>query len=107
MRVESLVDMTVNKVQAILTRFQPRDFVDLYFLLREGPEKDLARILGLVRAKFDAGAHPLALARRLVMAREIAELPKMLRPVSLAEIVDFCEAQARALMSLRDDGGHP
>jgi predicted nucleotidyltransferase component of viral defense system len=37
--VESLIDMTVNKVQAILTRQQPRDFVDLYFLLQEGPER--------------------------------------------------------------------
>src|SRR6185312_14892327 len=33
-RVESLLDMTINKVQTILTRFKARDFVDLFFLLR-------------------------------------------------------------------------
>ena len=46
--VESLLDMTVNKLQALLTRFRPRDFVDLYFLLREGPEPDLDRLLDFV-----------------------------------------------------------
>ncbi|HKY38087.1 MAG TPA: nucleotidyl transferase AbiEii/AbiGii toxin family protein [Polyangiaceae bacterium] len=55
LRIDSLLDMTVNKVQAVLTRFRPRDFVDLYFLLREGRERDLSRLLGFVRAKFGDG----------------------------------------------------
>jgi hypothetical protein len=42
--VESLQDMTVNKLQAVLTRNQPRDFVDIYFLLREGPLRELAPV---------------------------------------------------------------
>jgi predicted nucleotidyltransferase component of viral defense system len=93
--VESFIDMAVNKLQAVLTRFQARDFVDLYFLLREGPERDLDRLLDLVRAKFDAGADRLALANRILLARNIAELPAMLRPLSLAELLAFCEEKAR------------
>jgi hypothetical protein len=95
--VESLEDMTVNKLQAVLTRFQPRDFVDLYFLLREGPIRDLAKLLLLVRAKFDAGPHPLGLAARLLLVRELKELPKMRRPLKYAEMVRFFEERAREI----------
>jgi predicted nucleotidyltransferase component of viral defense system len=96
--MESLEDMTVNKLQAVLTRNQPRDFVDLYFLLREGPIRDLNALLGLVRAKFDVGHHPLGLAARLLLVREIRELPRMLRRVTLAELVAFFEERARELI---------
>ena len=44
LRVDSLLDMVVNKLQAVLTRARARDFVDLFFLLREGPEPDLHRL---------------------------------------------------------------
>jgi predicted nucleotidyltransferase component of viral defense system len=96
--VESLEDMTVNKLQAVLTRNQPRDFVDLYFLLREGPLRDVERVLDLVRAKFDVGPHRLGLAARLLLVREARELPKMLRPVSLPELTSFFEKQAQTLV---------
>jgi predicted nucleotidyltransferase component of viral defense system len=94
---ESLEDMTVNKLQAVLTRNQPRDFVDLYFLLREGPLRDLDALLDLVRAKFEVGPHRLGLASRLLLAREVKELPRMIRPVKLAEMTAFFEERARAL----------
>lgn len=100
LQVESLLDMTVNKVQAVLTRFQPRDLVDLYFLLREGPERDVNRLLGFARAKFDTGADRLALAERLLLASSIRELPSLLRPVTIEELVQYFEAQAKALARL-------
>jgi predicted nucleotidyltransferase component of viral defense system len=96
--VESLIDMTVNKVQAVLTRQQPRDLVDLYFLLREGPERDLERLLDFVRAKFDVGAHTMGLVARLLLVHDVRELPRMLRPVALGELVAFFEARAHDLV---------
>jgi len=98
--VESLEDMTVNKLQAVLTRNQPRDFVDLYFLLREGPLRDLGELLDLVRAKFDTASHPVGLAARLLIARELRELPRMLRRVTKAELAAFFELRARELVTL-------
>lgn len=96
--IESLIDMTVNKIQAILTRQQPRDFVDLYFLLREGPESDLDRLLDLVRAKFDVGAHPMGLAARLLLVHDVRELPRLIRPVRIRELVQFFESRAHELV---------
>jgi predicted nucleotidyltransferase component of viral defense system len=95
--VESLEDMSINKLQAILTRNQPRDFVDLYFLLREGPLRDLDQLLSYVRAKFDVAPHRLGLAARLLLVRDIKELPKMIRRVTLKQLVRFFEAEARRL----------
>jgi hypothetical protein len=96
--VESVEDMTVNKVQAILTRNQPRDFVDLYFLLREGPLRNLVGLLDLVRAKFEVGPHHLGLAQRLLLVREVRELPRMIRRVTAADMVAFFEECARELV---------
>lgn len=87
-----------NKVQAVLTRNQPRDFVDLYFLLREGPLRELDALLELVRAKFDVGPHRLGLAARLLLVGDVRELPRMIRPVTRRELVAFFEERARELM---------
>jgi predicted nucleotidyltransferase component of viral defense system len=96
--VESLEDMTVNKLQAVLTREQPRDFVDLFFLLREGPLRDLDRLLTLARAKFDVGPHRMGLAQRLLLVRNIRELPRMIRPVTVDELVQFFEERVREIV---------
>lgn len=98
LRVESLEDMTVNKVQAVLTRTQVRDFVDLYFLLREGPLRDLNALLDHVRAKFDAGPHRLGLAARLLLVREAQQFPRLLRSVTRDELIAFFEDRARELV---------
>jgi predicted nucleotidyltransferase component of viral defense system len=103
LNVESIEDMTVNKLQALLTRNQPRDFVDLYFLLREGPLRDLDSLLSLVRAKFDVGPHRLGLASRLLLVHDVKELPRMIRPVSLRQLVAFFEKLSRDL--IRAEGG--
>ncbi len=87
--VESFEDMTGNKLQAVLTRNQPRDFVDLYFMLREGPLRDLDALLKLVRAKFDTGPHPLGLAARLLLVHQIRVLPQMIRPLTIGELTRF------------------
>ncbi len=70
------------------------------FLLREGPERDLARLLALARAKFDVGASPVTLAERFLAAATIrqADLPKMIRPLTLGELRAFFEDLARGLV---------
>ncbi|HKY35092.1 MAG TPA: hypothetical protein VJN18_04065 [Polyangiaceae bacterium] len=82
----------------MLTRYQPRDFVDLYFLLREGPLRDLDALLSLVRAKFDVGPHRLGLAGRLLLVHDIRELPRMIRPVGLKQLIVFFEKLSRTLI---------
>ncbi len=82
----------------MLTREQPRDFVDLYFLLREGPLRDLDQLLDLARAKFDFGPYRVGLAQRLLLVRDIRELPRMIRPVTLDEMIAFFEERVREIV---------
>jgi predicted nucleotidyltransferase component of viral defense system len=98
LRVDSLVDMTVNKVQAVLTRARERDFVDLFFLLREGPERDIDRLLSFARAKFDVAASTVTLAESLLRVEDMLELPDMLRPVDLDELRSYFVELARELV---------
>ena len=98
LKVDSLLDMAVNKVQAILTRARERDFVDLYFLLNEGPEQDIERLLDLARAKFDVGVSRITLAEQLLRVDMVAELPRMRRPLSLAALRRALVEQARLLI---------
>jgi hypothetical protein len=104
LRVDSLLDHAVNKTQAVLTRARDRDFVDLYFLLREGPEPDIEELLRLARAKFDMGPNRMTAAERLLVATEVTDLPAMLRQVSLKAFHAFFEDLARTLVR-RGPGG--
>jgi hypothetical protein len=98
LRADSLSDHAVNEVQALLTRARERDFVDLFFLLREGPLRDVEELLSLARAKFDVGANRFTLAERLLGAEEIEDLPEMLRPITLEQLKRFYADLARALI---------
>jgi predicted nucleotidyltransferase component of viral defense system len=100
LRADSLLDMAVNKVQAVLTRARPRDYVDLYFLLQVGPERDLDRLLVLARSKFDVGASRISLGEQLLKVSQLREedLPRMLKPIVLAEMRAFIEEEARQLV---------
>ena len=99
LRVDAIEDMAVNKIQAVLTRARERDFVDLFFLLREGPERDVEKLLSLVRAKFDAGPSRVTLAESLLRAEEIRELPEMIRPLTIEELREFFVSLARRLVA--------
>jgi hypothetical protein len=55
------------------------------------------RLLDLVRAKFDVGAHPMGLAARLLLVNDLRDLPRLIRPVTLPQLVEFFEARAREL----------
>ena len=91
--VESLVDLRANKLTCILSRSEPRDLVDLYFLDKAGfpPEHDLA-----IALQKDAGVDPGVLA--WLLSQFPAEpLPKMLEPLTAGELKAFRDKLAERL----------
>lgn len=88
--VESLVDLRANKLTCILSRSEPRDLVDLYFLDLAGypPEQDLP----LALAK-DAGMDPAVLAW-LLAAFPVEPLPSMLEELSASQLKSFRDSLA-------------
>ena len=88
--VDSLLDVCVNKVCAIFGRFpsDPKDFVDLYFILRE-TDYELDYLLTLARQKEAAFEHedgPLGFATNLLDVSENRRLPRMVEPLTASEL---------------------
>ncbi len=94
--IESLIDLRANKLTCILSRSEPRDLVDLFFLDRAGypPERDL----GLALRK-DTGIDPGVLA--WLLARfPVEPLPTMLEPLTVEKLREFRDALAERLKKI-------
>ncbi len=94
LRVDSEEDIASNKLMAILDRFDPKDFVDLYFLLQKF---DLQVIRSNAEKKFNLKIQPLSLGSELSKVRRIEVLPKMLKPLTIEELKDFFSEQIKKL----------
>ncbi len=93
--VDSLENIAVGKLLALYGRAYPRDFVDVYFLLRSGLQ--LEHLLELGKKK-DPGLLEFYLAGmvRQIVNVQIKHLPEMLKPI------DFDDMQ-RFFLKLADD----
>ena len=91
--IESLADLRASKLTCILSRSEPRDLVDLYFLDQAGfpPEKDLE-----IALRKDAGIDPGVLAWLLVRF-PMSPLPQMLQPLTPDELKTFRDTLAERL----------
>jgi hypothetical protein len=93
--IESLADLRANKLTCILSRSEPRDLVDLYFLDRAGfpPEQDLE-----IALRKDAGIDPGVLAWLLAQF-PTQPLPAMLEPLTSDQLERFRDALAERFRS--------
>ena len=85
-RVDSLMDIAANKLMALLDRFDPKDFVDLYFLLQQF---SLEKIKKDAEKKFGIKIDNLFLGSELAKAQRIKALPIMVRPLTVDELKVF------------------
>jgi nucleotidyltransferase AbiEii toxin of type IV toxin-antitoxin system len=83
--IESLADLRASKLTCILSRSEPRDLVDLYFLDQAGfpPERDLELAL-----RKDAGIDAGVLAWLLAQF-PTRPLPAMLEPLTVEQLERF------------------
>lgn len=93
-RTDSLRDVSVNKLMALLDRFDPKDFVDLFFILQEFK---LEEIRAGAEKKFDIKIDNIFLGSEFAKSRNIAALPKMLKPLKIEELKDFFSNKAKEL----------
>lgn len=92
--VDSKYDIAVNKLAAVLDRFDPKDFVDLYFLLQDFSLADLRN--GLEK-KFGLKAEPVFLGSELMKVRRITALPKMIKSITADDLIEFFTSEAKKL----------
>lgn len=92
--VDSLVDISANKITTILQRTDVKDFVDLYFLLKKYTIWDL---LHWSQQKFRMEIDLIWLGSAFLKAEKFDYLPRMLVPLKLSELKDFCKDMAEKL----------
>ncbi|MBU2592305.1 nucleotidyl transferase AbiEii/AbiGii toxin family protein [Patescibacteria group bacterium] len=88
LKIDSLLDITVNKLHAILTRAAARDFVDFYFI-QKNRNFPLKLLLNGLKKKFTWQVDPLFLAGSFIKARSLKDYPKIIAPFSLKEFYSF------------------
>lgn len=92
--IDSLRDISANKLMAMLDRFDPKDFVDLYFILQK---TDIHKLKSDSEKKFGAKIDPLFLGGELAKARRIRALPRMIKDLDLDNLKSFFEKLSKTL----------
>jgi len=93
--IDSELNIAVNKITAIFGRTTPKDFVDLYFLLKKG--YDLNQLMQMAKEK-DLGFTEFYFAGMLRASRRLNALPRMIAPLDLEALRAFYATLATQVM---------
>jgi predicted nucleotidyltransferase component of viral defense system len=93
--IDNQLDLCCNKLSALFDRAEPKDFVDVYFILNElYPWETL-----LAQAqKKHVGLEPHFLAKALLRVQDVELLPRLVKPLDLKDLRAFFLTLARQLM---------
>ena len=94
LEVDSIFDISVNKLLTVSQRTNVKDFVDLFYLLEKFTIWDL--IEG-VRVKFKMEIEPFLLASDFLKVEDFDFLPKMIKPLSLKDLKLFFRSNAKKI----------
>lgn len=94
--LDSLEDISANKLSALFDRATPKDFVDVYFLAAD--VKPIDALVEQARKKH-LGMDDYWLASAFARARNLRVLPRMVRPVDLDRLRSFFVTEAERRMS--------
>lgn len=94
--VDSIYDITVNKVHTMFMRTRSRDFVDVYFIMKTIDYK-LDQLIRDAKVKFDWHIDRVTLASQFTKVKELQDLPKMLVPFNKKEMENFFISLAKDL----------
>lgn len=86
-RVDNEENIAVNKVCTILSRLDPKDYVDLFFLIRDR-NYSIDDLLKKGRDK-DGGLEPFLWTQLIADCENFTLLPKMLKSLALDELKQF------------------
>lgn len=98
LRITSIEDIAVNKLQAIMTRSRGRDYFDIYEILINS-NSTVEKMRSGYRLKFDVHIPDEQLARRFTAVLDAKDLPKFLKEIDWRDIEKFFLAEAKALQS--------
>ncbi|OGF74140.1 hypothetical protein A2Z63_00215 [Candidatus Giovannonibacteria bacterium RIFCSPLOWO2_02_44_8] len=95
-KIASIRDIAAGKLMALLDRFDPKDFVDLYFLMKG---TQLKLIWKDAENKFGIKIDPIFLGGELAKVKRVEGLPKMIKRLTVEELKTFFSEKAQELKS--------
>ncbi len=95
--VNSLTDIATDKTFTIVQNPRARDFIDLYCILKANKNISFEKLIKMARAKFDWHIDPIQLGTQLLKAKDIKDLPRMIKKLNHQDWRDFFIAKARSL----------
>lgn len=95
--VNSITDIAVDKTFTIAQNPRARDFIDLYLILNEYENFSLDGLLKMARVKFDWHIDPIQLGTQFLKAKDIKDLPRMLKQINHQDWRDFFVNRAKSL----------
>ena len=103
--VDSLLNLVTGKLFAMADRFDPKDFVDLYFVLKKKGLK-LENLVKLTEERFEVKGLEFVIPERLLLVDRIApkDLPVMVEKMNLDEMRGYFLQEAKRLVKLLREG---
>ncbi len=95
--VDSITDIAANKTFTVYQNPRARDFIDLYFILKDYKKLSFPKLIKLARSKFDSQIDPIQLGAQLIKANDIQDLPRMLIKIDHGLWRNFFLLQAKSL----------
>lgn len=96
LKIASIYDIAVDKLHTIFMKPRGRDYVDLYFILKE-KDYPLEKLILDAKAKFDWHIDKLNLAAQFLRVKDFKEVLEMRKPFRRGEMEKFFLIQARKL----------
>ncbi len=97
LNIDSFYDIAINKTYTILSRFQTRDFIDLYFMLLKD-EFSLEQLITRVEDKYGTKVDTFYLGSQFLKVIDLPRAyPKMLKPFNFEEMVEYFKNEAKRL----------
>lgn len=93
---DSLYDIAINKVHTIAMKPRARDFIDIFFIVKE--KKYLfVKMLADAKIKFDWHIDAIQLGAQLLKAKEVKDYPRMIKKIDHKEWQNFFLNEAKKL----------
>ncbi len=96
LEVESIYDIAVDKVHTVAVKPRARDFIDIYFIVKEKGYQ-FGDLLLQAKAKFDWDISSLDLGSRFLEGAEMTDYPRMLKKIDHKEWKKFFVEKAQNL----------
>lgn len=97
-KIDSLLDIAVNKAITIYQKPRSRDFIDLYLIIKE-KEWSFTDLKKKARVKFDTHIDPLQMAKQLLEADKLEDFPRMITTLDPRDWQSFWKQEADKLKS--------